>query len=133
MMGLKLSERRRPDPEDSLIPLINIVFLLLIFFMVAGQISAHDVETIEPPISSSETPLNRESWVVQINSKQMILLNGEVIELADLAVVGGNQLEKVIIKADQNTTAKTLHPVLQKLREQGVKNILLYSQLKGFE
>ena len=27
--------RKQSNPEDSLIPLINIVFLLLIFFMVA--------------------------------------------------------------------------------------------------
>lgn len=132
MMDLNLPGRRRPNPEDSLIPLINIVFLLLIFFMVAGQISAQDAEDIEPPMSASETSLNRDSWVIQINSKQMLLLNGESVELSDL-VVGEKHLEQVAIKADHSTTAKTLHPVMQKLREQGVKNIVLYSQLKGSE
>ncbi|WP_321325665.1 biopolymer transporter ExbD [Thiomicrorhabdus sp.] len=131
-MDFKLIERRRPDPEDSLIPLINIVFLLLIFFMVAGQISATETQDIEPPTSSSETPLDRDGWVIQINAQQEILLNDEPIVLAEL-VKDDMPLEQVIIKADQNTTAKTLHPVLQTLREQGVKNILLYSQLQDSE
>jgi len=128
-MDLKFFERRRPNAEDSLIPLINIVFLLLIFFMVAGQISATDTQEITPPTSLSETPLDRDNWVIQINAQQEILLNDKPIVLAEL-VVGDKPLEQVVIKADQNTTAKTLHPVLQTLREQGVKNILLYSQLQ---
>jgi len=132
MFDLALPKRKRPNPEDSLIPMINIVFLLLIFFMVAGQISARESESIEPPISSSERSLERENWVIQINSQQTLLLNGEPIELKEL-VVDSVQLERVTIKADQNTAAKTLYPVLKKLREQGVQDILLYSQLKDSE
>jgi len=132
MIDLALPKRKRPNPEDSLIPMINIVFLLLIFFMVAGQISARESESIEPPISSSERSLERENWVIQINSQQILLLNGEPIELKEL-VVDSVQLERVTIKADQNTTAKTLYPVLKKLREQGVQDIFLYSQLKDSE
>ena len=79
--------------------------------MVAGQISATDTQEITPPTSSSETPLDRDSWVIQINAQQQILLNDNPIVLADL-VVGDKPLEQVVIKADQNTTAKTLHPVL---------------------
>ncbi|MAZ88646.1 MAG: hypothetical protein CL693_13480 [Cellvibrionaceae bacterium] len=40
---------QRPGSDDSnMIPLINIVFLMLIFFMVAGKIAARDAADFEP-------------------------------------------------------------------------------------
>lgn len=55
---LKLETGRRANNgDDNLVPLINIVFLMLIFFMVAGQISKSDAIKVEPPASISQQPL----------------------------------------------------------------------------
>jgi len=46
---------RRPDPtEERVLPLINVVFLLLIFFMLAGSLSVTEPFDIEPPASQSQ-------------------------------------------------------------------------------
>lgn len=52
-----MARRGTANPDDNLIPLINIVFLLLIFFMVAGQIAPQQDMTIDPPESASEKAL----------------------------------------------------------------------------
>ncbi|WP_128571866.1 ExbD/TolR family protein [Ectothiorhodospira haloalkaliphila] len=55
---------QREADENHLIPLINIVFLLLIFFMVAGALSSQDVFDVEAPDSSIEEEVNDEGWLV---------------------------------------------------------------------
>jgi biopolymer transport protein ExbD len=40
---------KKNDSDDNLIPLINVVFLMLIFFMVAGQIQKSDAIKLQPP------------------------------------------------------------------------------------
>ena len=48
-------EPPRPRNEDErILPLINVVFLLLIFFMLAGRLSASDPFQVEPPRSSAD-------------------------------------------------------------------------------
>jgi biopolymer transport protein ExbD len=46
--------RRRLDEDERILPLINVVFLLLVFFMVAGRLTAGDPFPIDPPESASE-------------------------------------------------------------------------------
>lgn len=51
-MRLKLPARRTP-PENT-IPLINVVFLMLIFFLFAGSIARDDARRVEPPADITE-------------------------------------------------------------------------------
>ena len=50
---MKLARRRSGsgNDDDRILPLINVVFLLLIFFMVVGSLSATDPFQISPPTS----------------------------------------------------------------------------------
>ena len=51
-MRLKRPVRRTP-PENT-IPLINVVFLMLIFFLFAGSIARDDARRMEPPVDITE-------------------------------------------------------------------------------
>lgn len=76
---------RREDADDKLIPLINIVFLMLIFFMIAGQIRPTDPIAIEPPETrGGETP-NQDSLLLLLDAQGQVALDGEIIEKALLA------------------------------------------------
>ena len=56
---------RKDNGDDALIPLINIVFLMLIFFMVAGQISKSDAAFVSPPESISEAYVDDEALQIE--------------------------------------------------------------------
>ena len=43
----------RPAPENT-IPLINVVFLMLIFFLFAGSVAKDDARRIDPPVNIAE-------------------------------------------------------------------------------
>lgn len=51
---MKLRQRRQREQGENVVPLINVVFLLLIFFMLAGQISRTDPFPLDPPTSERE-------------------------------------------------------------------------------
>ncbi len=56
MTGLLPLRRTRSTSDSRLIPMINVVFLLLIFFMIAGQISALNPGAVQLPLASSGLP-----------------------------------------------------------------------------
>ena len=64
---------RKDNTDDQLIPLINIVFLMLIFFMVAGQISEQDAQFIAPPESISEAPTDADAPRVPVETLQAVM------------------------------------------------------------
>lgn len=56
---MKLSSGRRQHERDDLIPLINVIFLLLIFFMIAGTLSHRpsvEVSFVETAVSPATQP-----------------------------------------------------------------------------
>lgn len=56
---------RLPQPEhkaraEAVVPMINVVFLLLVFFMMTSQIAPPAPIDITPPAADSATPARRE-------------------------------------------------------------------------
>ncbi len=56
----------RASKELDLIPLINIVFLILIFFMLTGSITATDPLAVEPVQSTNENAAPPETKLITI-------------------------------------------------------------------
>ncbi|HBS14056.1 MAG TPA: biopolymer transporter ExbD, partial [Alcanivorax sp.] len=52
-MNLESPDSGRRPPLEPVLPLINVVFLLLIFFMVAGQLAPRPEGDVEAPDSAS--------------------------------------------------------------------------------
>jgi biopolymer transport protein ExbD len=125
-----VAKARRNSIDEKLIPLINIVFLLLIFFMIAGQVSNPEDQSIMPPISDSERPIQQPKLLVEMGS--VLRLNGVPIsmEQLQLQIAEYSDLDKrqVDVKADKNLRAIEVEPLFTTLREQGVTTITLYSQ-----
>ncbi|MEM9623286.1 MAG: biopolymer transporter ExbD [Pseudomonadota bacterium] len=77
--------QKRPRNIISLTPLIDVVFILLIFFMLASSFMdwrAIPLDTSKPPATvSTATP--KETWTLRIDATSTSL-NGEVLELDEL-------------------------------------------------
>lgn len=110
--------KNRKTIDDQLIPLINIVFLLLIFFLVAGQIEQRSTQDIEPPILQQESTSQRLDKHFLVNSSGDLYFGGEQIQLEKLHSIVEREFlatQEFVIKADKNITAKKLTPVIQAL------------------
>ena len=121
----------RPKSDDErILPLINVVFLLLIFFMFAGKLAATDPITVKPPQSESENPINTRELVIVMSADGRLAFDGELIEEAVLedAVAGKLDTEpppRVWLKADSGTESIQAIAIMEILRKAGVKRLKL--------
>lgn len=131
---------QRETDENHLIPLINIVFLLLIFFMVAGALSSQDVFDVEAPDSSIEEEVSDDGWLVLLGEGGRLALGDEELDSEALKArlmdaVGRGETDKtasepaVRIKADQAVTTHELLDLMELLRDAGVEKVLLLTVL----
>ncbi len=121
---------RRPV---SVIPMINIIFLLLIFFIIAGNIEIVDKLDVTPPKANAvdnKPPVNA---IIYLSKDGLIALNSDIIAEKDLRTVIKtlfieNQKQQVSIKADAGVPAKTLLMVMKLIEESGGSEVSLITQ-----
>lgn len=127
-----ITKKRRPYNEDNMIPLINIVFLLLIFYMVAGQIKSFQADGIDLPISTQATTTKVEPLQIQINNKNELYFNGSKITLQQLDKKLKNSSsalnQGVSLQADKDITALKLNKILDILRQNKISSVKLYTK-----
>lgn len=127
-MKLRRTERQR-DPEAGLIPLINVVFLLLIFLMLSGSLSHQEAFPITPPEANSGESMAAESLVVLVAADGRLAVSGQRMSEAELLALASrseaDELVSVSLKADAAVEAVVLVSLLEKLRARGVGEITL--------
>lgn len=121
--------------DDNLIPLINIVFLMLIFFMVAGQIQRTDSIKIEPPQSVSSLSPEDEKVSLIIEHDGSIHLEDTAVELDQLANLLALQIShqptsSLLIKTDATLPTEKLYEILKYVRAAGFQKISLATRLR---
>jgi len=115
---------RRGNDDDSVLTLINVVFLLPIFFMLAGQLASSDPFKIAPPTSTVEGMPTAQEVLILLSHDGRIAVDGAHVEEAgvpDLMKELG--AEKVRLKADGATDAVKVVALMELLREAGVTKL----------
>ena len=123
-IGRVKKEDKRPE---NVIPMINVVFLLLLYFMVAGNLHL-DLE-VTPPSSSAtnEPPQGTPQLAVQADGT--LWLQGRQIKLSEISVELSDIFKGhvVQISADAKTDTVIVADVINALGEAGAKHISLLS------
>ena len=119
-MDFAPNHRRRTAPEN-IVPMINVVFLLLIFFLMSAQITTPPPVDITPPGSTAEADL--EARDVLFLAADGALYFGGFTGDAALSAVRSAGLERVRIAADKDVEAQRLAQVLAGLRGSGLTEI----------
>jgi biopolymer transport protein ExbD len=109
---VKLSTQSRPEPDVNLTPLIDVVFLLLIFFMVSTSFVKQSQITIRLPEAEStamveEPPEQIDIMITEqgtylVNGRELINNRPETIRNALQRVSSGNTSLPLTISADAN-------------------------------
>lgn len=116
---------RRPARE-SVVPMINVVFLLLIFFLMTAQIAPPEPFEVTPPDSRAESPAEGRRILFISADGELALgaLRGEAV-FAGLGYLG--EAEPLMIRADKAVDAAQIAALLPRLAAQGVRRIKLVS------
>lgn len=131
---MNLNSARSPSQsETQLIPLINIVFLMLAFFMIAGQVQKSDSVALETPISVSESERKPNPISISITKEELIYVNGVLVSQEELvaqvkALTNGDELtdsSHVLVKADARLASVRTRAILGLLREADINEVAL--------
>ena len=128
-----ITEKKREYDDDSLLPLVNIIFLLLIFFMIAGVIEKRITkDDIEIPTADLERFEHAEITKIFINENNIFYVNSEIMDINKIpSYLKANKMNKVVIIADKKILVKDINPLLTKLYKNNIKNIKLLSSRNG--
>ena len=128
-----LEKRIRKKRLPNLVPLINIVFLLLIFFMLSGTLSKKDLFEVEPPLSYTGSNAESPEMTILIRNDNKISLDDKIIPLNNLeayltSLLKDKSIEEVLIKADGNASSGTLSKVIRMIRNTGIKRAAIVTK-----
>jgi biopolymer transport protein ExbD len=116
--------------DDSMIPAINIVFLLLIFFMIAGQIQATNDQLIIPK-SVSDAAIPEQAILVNVMADGRYYINEQAVDssLVDaLQAQGVSSNSTITCNLHKDLPVTALDPVLQAVRLLGVEQLHLATE-----
>lgn len=116
----KVCKRIKTFNDDSVLPLINIVFLLLIFFIVMGKFYNNEIKKTKLVNIESSGKLNRESVLIRIDEKGQIFHQGKQIKINELKI-GKNEI--MTISIDRKAQAMKLLNILNHLKNKNIKSV----------
>jgi biopolymer transport protein ExbD len=115
----------------SLTPLIDVVFLLLIFFLVTSEFEEEERRLeIVLPSATSAVPMTSKprEVIVDIDADGAVYLHGEMTSLEELqrllvvAVASNPTNQTVVIRADRNTAFQPVVSVMDICNRTGVRD-----------
>jgi len=122
--------------EVSLTPMIDVVFLLLIFFMVTTTFSKETSIKIQlPQADGEEAEPNKQRVRLTIGKEGKIYINDRPLEnqslatlTKELSAVGSDKQTPLIINADANAPIQSAISVLDVAKKVGFKSISFTTQ-----
>ena len=116
MINLVAPKRRRPE---NIVPMINVAFLLLIFFLMTAVIAPSDPVVIATPDGQGEQGQAADHTIL-IEADGTLWVDGlKGVQLTSLSD------RPVLLRADKALPAPDLATVLSQLRRAGVREVVL--------
>lgn len=142
---MKIAVPAKRKARIEMLPLIDIVFLLLVFFIYAMlSMAVHRGLPVELPVSATSVPEEETIVSVTVNhladGTSQIMVDEKVVELAGLAALlrarvatgaGGTDKEPgVLLFADRQVDYQQLFSVLDQINRAGLSRISLQADVE---
>ncbi len=129
---MKLRRARPREEPENILPLINVVFLLLIFFMLLANASSYIPFTVTPP-DATATEAARHEVMLAIAADGRIALDGAEIDAASVTArlqdrLRGGTVTAVWLNADRETDSDRVIDVMERMRKAGVAEVRLVTK-----
>jgi biopolymer transport protein ExbD len=128
---MKFLRKKNTELSLEVTPLIDIVFLLLIFFVLNSQFDKlTTMELSLPKVNSNQlNELANENSIIEINSAEEIILNGKRLSefsytsLNDFIINNYPENKKAVISADSDTKYQHLVTVMDVLNKNNFDSV----------
>ena len=132
--------RRRPrkkslPPKQKLSPMIDMIFLLLVFFIVSTMYMS-EIKTIpiRLPVAQNSETVSKSNFAVTVKKDGVLYLEDNKIEMKQLVANAAAESKRdaafsVIIRADGEANYKTVIKLMDELKGAGVTRFGLATDL----
>lgn len=122
----------RPKQQVLMTPMIDVIFLLIIFFLCVNQYQkAESSEAVALPVASRETTLPPDETarrvIINVTADGTAYLGGKILPTGQIAdvltaerAVAGTKPVEVWIRADRQVPYRAIEPILAACSQAGV-------------
>ena len=120
----------KSDTELDMTPMLDIVFIMLIFFIVTTSFVKESGITVNTPKAQTASKQEKANVFVAINSEGEIWVDKRPIDIRSVRTVvarlhAENPEGSVVIQSDQDAATRTLVAVMDQIRLAGIDNIAI--------
>lgn len=132
IMRIKKTIKRDYD-DDGLLPLVNIIFLLLIFFMIVGVIEKSILkDNLDLPSVELDRFQNKEVIKIYYDKDKELFIDDKKINLKDITtLLKTSDAANIVLIADKSLLVSDINKVLLVLQNNKINNIRLLSSLNA--
>ena len=126
---MKLKASRRTPPGMDLTPLIDVIFQLLLFFMLSTTFrNSPSFEVQLPEVSSDQMIQDDNSWTLTITKSKEILSENGTLQRDELSLVLEEKVREnpklsLVIEADQELSHGTVVDIMDVAQQAGVQTV----------
>ncbi|GEN22514.1 biopolymer transporter ExbD [Halomonas cupida] len=131
MRRRRLSHGAEDASEINLTPMLDVVFIMLIFFIVTTSFIKESGVEIERPESSSATPRPSVQVLVAITPEGAVWVDGEPVDIHRVGTTVAGMVSdegSVVVQADRNAATGVLLEVMDRLREADVDKVAVAAE-----
>ena len=132
---MEFEGRKRIRMHLDIAPVIDIVFLLLIFFMLTANFIMQPGIKITLPVAKTAKPQEEENIVIFISQENEIFLNDRKISIDDLKKgleekLETSQKKTVVLKADEKINLGLAVKVMDVAKQANAEGLVISTQIK---
>jgi len=121
------------DAEINITPMLDIVFIMLIFFIVTTSFTKETGAAVVKPIAEQAVALRNGTILIGVKSNDDIWMSKRLIELREVRSMveqakAENPKGSVVIVADKDSRIGTVTQVMDQVRMAGVQGIAISAE-----
>ncbi|MEX0284444.1 MAG: ExbD/TolR family protein [Paracoccaceae bacterium] len=127
---MKIKRRRRPEESETIVALIDVVFFLLVFFMLIGRMDATAPFDVNPPIAETGRDMPSGGLTLSVSSEGALAFEGLETTREELPTQIAARLDsdpdiRLRINAHKDAELRHVLPLVTLAESAGVGDVML--------
>ncbi len=133
-MARRSTFQQQADEEDvNVTPLLDIVFIMLIFFIVTSTFVREPGIEVDRPEAVTASDRKFAKIIVAISADDEIWINKEEVELAEVRIrveelIRQNPRSTAVVQADRGSKSRYLVEVVNQIRATGISDVAVSTE-----
>ncbi len=130
---MEIQGNSKLDVQLNITPLIDVVFLLLIFYMLTSSLMHDQALEVNLPSSSTSASVEKQPIIINLDKKGVLSFGSEQVTEVELQeklaqALGPDPTETVVIRSDQEVPVQKLISLMDLSKKAGAKSISIATQ-----